>query len=276
MVQDQAILAQLSISQWTARKTDKNVTAEVERSHAAHDAGKFNKALVSKALLDPYAKLTSRVRDYHYNITLPWEDAGARLLPAVLFMDYTTAMRKFKDESFVLIADIKAKYPVEVQAARNRLGTMYNPGDYPDPDTIGQRFGINLEFRPVPSAADFRVDVSNEARAELEESVKQSVSARQADAVKSLYARIREVVAKVNERLSDPKAIFKDSLITNVSDLTRVLKGLNITNDPKITSLCEHMERKLIVSPGVLRTNERHRAEVAESAREILAELDGC
>ena len=39
MIQSRAMLANLSISQWTARKYDKSVSSEVEKAHAAHDAG---------------------------------------------------------------------------------------------------------------------------------------------------------------------------------------------------------------------------------------------
>lgn len=273
MIQTQAMLATLSISQWTARKQDKAITAEVEKAHAAHDAGRFNKLLVSKALLDPIAKLAGQVRDYHYSVTLPWSDTGARLLPSKLFMAYTDKLRTFRQEFERLVQAMVHQYPTEVQAARNRLGTMYNPGDYPEPWQLKDRFQIALDFTPVPSAQDFRLDVSAEAQDELRASVTAAVAAKQAQAVKATFARVREVVSKIAERLSDDKAVFKDSLIDNARDLCDVLDALNITGDEQLADVQRMVQNELIVSPFALRNDLTLRREVARRANAILSLL---
>lgn len=272
MIQSRAMLAQLSISQWTARKQDKKVSAEVEASHGAHDAGKYNKLLVNKVLLDPISKLAAKVREYHYSMTLPWSDAGA-LLPSALFMDYTVKMRGFKAEFQKAVGAMLDQYPAEVQAARVRLGTMYNPGDYPEAWELKDRFAINLEFTPVPDAQDFRVDVSNEAQDELRASVKQSVADRQADAVKATFARVRDVVSKIADRLSVENSIFKDTLIFNADDLCLVLKALNITDDPAITAVHGEITTHLLKHPENIRRDPVLRRMVADKAAEILATL---
>ncbi len=44
---DRALLVQLSISQWTARKYDKRVTQQaLTMNYASSDAGRFNKSLL--------------------------------------------------------------------------------------------------------------------------------------------------------------------------------------------------------------------------------------
>jgi hypothetical protein len=273
MIQTRAMLARLSISQWTARKYDKSVSSEVEKAHAAHDAGRFNKLLVDKKLLDPIAKLGGEVRTYHYSVTLPWTDAGDRLLPSILFMEYTTKIRKYRDEFNRLVGDLIAKYPTEVQAARNRLGTMYVASDYPDVSELRSRFAVDIEFVPVPDAKDFRVDVSNEAAEEIKESITKSVNARQAQAVRDCYRRVHEVVSKIYERLSDEKAVFKDSLIKNASDLMSVLPGLNITDDPELTALHTEITAMLQVTPKQLRENSQARRATADAADAVLAKL---
>lgn len=273
MLQNKAMLATLSISAWTARKQDKKVSAEVETAHGAHDAGRYNKMLVNKALLDPVSKLTGKIREYHYAMTLPWADSGARLLPSKLFMDYSSAVRSFRDQFTKLVKDLQAAYPAEVQAARTRLGSMYDPDDYPDPSDLFGKFGIALDFTPVPDAADFRVDVGKEAQDELRESVTQGVAARQAGAVKATYARIHEVVSKIEERLSLDNAIFKDSLIDNANELCVVLDALNITNDPVITALAKRIRTELVMPPSLLRQNPVARQRVALAARDILGQL---
>lgn len=268
------MLATLSIRSWTARKLDRKVTKEVEQANAAHDAGRFNKLLVSKALLDPVASLAGRIRDYHYSVTLPWADSGPRLLPSELFMDYTATMRKFKEEFHNAVSKLLTAYPGEVTAARTRLGHMYKPEDYPDTMDLNERFSVALEFTPVPDANDFRVGVSEEAQEELRASVTQAVAHRQEAAVKATYERVREVVSKIAERLSDPKAVFKDSLIENARELCAILKALNITNDPKLDQIEEAISTQLLCwSPEHLRNNTISRGTVARRAQAILETL---
>lgn len=272
-LQTKAMLASLSISQWAARKHDKTVSKEVELKHGAHDAGRFNKLLVNKTLLDPIAKLAGEIRTYHYSVTLPWTDKGDRLLPSILFMEYMAQIRVFRAKFDELVKNLLAAYPAEIQAARVRLGTMYDAADYPTVDELVDRFNMIVEFVPVPTAADFRVDVSESAAAEIRESITKTVATRQADAMKDCYRRVREVVSKIQERLSDDKAVFKDSLIENARDLMNVLPGLNIMNDPILNTLHQEITDTLLVRPDTLRHSPSKRRETADAADAILAKV---
>ena len=273
MLQDKAMLASLNISCWGARKQDKKVTAEVEAKHGAHDSGKFNKVLVDKALLEPINNVISRARTTHYRYTLPWTDDGRRILSGKSFGPCTTEIRTLKSEFEAAVRAMLKQYPLEVQAARNRLGSMYDPGDYPDPADLASRYSFELNFEPVPDGNDFRVDVGDEALAELRTSVTNTVVQRQSKAMESCYARLKEVVEKVSQRLSDPTAIFKDSLIQNVVDECVVMDGLNLTGDEKLSQLVTDIQAQLVVAPSVLRTNLERRAKVAAAASQLLLRI---
>lgn len=272
-LQEKAMLVQLTIKQWTATKQDKGVTGEVERKHGAHDAGQFAKRLVSKDLLDPIAKIAGQARENHYHYTLAWNDSGQRLLPSDLFAEYTAIHRQLHTKFDAAVDTMVLEYPREVQAARNRLGTMYNPGDYPDPSDMKGRFALKLDFSPVPDASDFRVSVGKDDRERLAESVRSAISDRQAAAVSATYSRIRDVVSKMSERLGDPAAIFKDSLVHNTIQLVSILDGLNITNDPVITDLCQDIKLHLTQPPTALRTSKHLREITAAHADRILRKL---
>jgi hypothetical protein len=272
-LQQKAMLAQLSISQWNGSKLDKKVTNEVEATHGAHKAGRFTKQLVDDKLLKPITEMVSKARKTHYHMTLSWSDDGKRILPSTLFLDFTTEFRTIKTGFDKAVDAMVQQYPIEVQAARNRLGTMYNPGDYPDPADIKAKFGMRLEFEPIPDGADFRVDIGAEAQEELQQAVMESVRERQQGAVKATYARIRDVVSKIEERLSDPEAKFHDTLITNAIELCQVLDGLNITNDPIITNVCKDMRDTLLMPPSLLKSSPSVREKTAAHAARILQRL---
>ena len=213
------------------------------------------------------------MRKYHYANTLPWNDSGDRLLTSVLFMGYTDQIREYKRQFAKKVSELAAAYPTEVQAARNRLGSMYDPGDYPDVSELYGRFDISIEFMPVPDAKDFRVDVSDEAADEIRNQITESVNLRMNEAVKDCYRRVREVVSKIHERLSIEDATFRDTLIENARDLMVVLPGLNITDDPVLAALHAEITELLMVEPTTLRNSPTKRKETADAADAILAKL---
>lgn len=272
-IHNKAMLCQLSISRWSGQKIDKGVTSEIEQIKSAHDSGKFTKTLVSKALLEPINQHLNALAKYHTQITLPWTDKGPRLLSSTTFMDYNKNVRDAKTKMQVLLDNLVKQYPTEVQAARNRLGAMYNPDDYPDPSDLRSQYAIDVEIMPVPDQKDFRVDMADDELDEVKQNITAKINEKQQAAVESTYARIREVTSKVVERLSDDKAIFKDTLMTNVSDLVNILDGLNITNDPEITNIGVYLRNEIIHPPEALRRNLALRRRTAEKAQELLTKL---
>lgn len=269
MLQDKSMLVDLVIRKWTATKHDKTVSSEIEKAHAAHDAGRYNKRLIDKAHTATIETLAGQIRKYHYTRTLPWTDKGQRLLPSALFMDYRQDITSFKAQYLKARDEFLVLYPQLVTAARNRLGSMYDPQDYPSVDELRKAYDIELEIMPVPDAGDFRVTVDNEVRDEIREQITNAVQARQAAAVKDCYARMREVVGRIAEQCSKEKGKIYDSLMENTEDLVTVLSGLNITGDPTIAQL-EQDIRGLLTPVDTIRTSPTARKRVADTASDIL------
>lgn len=266
MLHDRAMLITVSVSQWTARKHDAKASKEVAVANGAQNAGRFNKLLIDSKALEPIAKATSRIREYHYQRTLPWTDDGRRLLPSKLYFEYTTEMRKLKSEFDQAVDAFVKVYPSLVQSERRRLGQLYDPNDYPQ--DIRSRFGVLLSPEPVPAANDFRVDIGPDI-AKVREELERTTQERQTKALNDCWVRIRDVVGKVHERLSNPEAIFRDSLIENVENLAEVLGGLNFTDDPTIEQARLDL-KAMIMSPDAIRRSKTNRKKVADAAADIL------
>lgn len=267
---DHAMLASLNISQWSARKHDKSVTTEVDKAHGAKDGGRYNKLLIDTAALDPSDKVAGAARQHHYKVTLPWGDNGDRLLPASLFMDYTQTMRQFRTEFEDRVRLLVQNYPALVQAARSRLGTMYDPSDYPP--NIRDRFDFSTSFSPVPTANDFRVDLSAEHIEYIKADITSRLQTRQNDAVKDVWSRVRKIVSKIHEQTIDENRKIYDSAIENAREFVDMLPALNFTGDSELNQI-EVDIRSLLVSPDRLRADKRLRADTAKAADAILAKL---
>lgn len=269
---NKAMIVALTVSCWTARKQDKQVSVEVEKAHGAVDAGRYNKLLIDKAYLDPLTSYAGKVRNEHYRLTLPWLDNGGRLLPSKLFFEYQSTMDKLKSEYRKLVEDFVAVYQTQlVPAARNRLGTMYDPSDYPDATLLPRKFGIDIDIMPVPQGEDFRVEVSESERARIQAEIEERTHRRKLDAMADAWARVRNCVELIHLRTSADKPIIRESLMENAQDLVKLLPGLNVLEDPRMTDIAREITDNLLVQTWMLRNNDQTRQEVAKHAARILS-----
>lgn len=272
---DKAMLARLSITQWSARKTDKRVTAHVHAEYnASADSGRYNKALVSAEALQKVQQIAGAARDEHYKLTLPWRDDGARILPAKAYLDYSKLMRRLRSDFENAAGEFCDLYPSYIQNARSRLNGMFNPSDYPDIEKIRGKFSWSVSIDPLPVGGDFRVELSDaeaqRIRQDIDGRTKQALQAGLQDA----WKRLHEALARVVERLSDPEAVFRDSLIGNLRELCDVLPLLNFADNPDLERARKAVESKLAgLDPESLRGNLKFRAKAATDAQQIMQDM---
>lgn len=271
-IQNHSMLVNMTIHRWTATKHDRSVSNEVERTHQARNAGRYNKQLIDKAHLVEIDRLSNQLRAFHYQHTLPWAEEGARLLPTKLFLTYQSGIFDLREKRDRAVEQFLTTYPQLVNDARSRLNTMFDPADYPSVEKLREKFGVDVEYMPVPNANDFRVDIAHELQEGVRQQMLQSISARQEKMVADCWQRVREVVSRIAEQCSNPKGRIHDSLMENAQSLADVIDGLNITANSDIAYVGEQL-RALIVDPDRLRTSPTTRAAVALNAEQILQRI---
>lgn len=270
MFDKRAMLVELTIRQWAARKHDKKVSREVDQGHGAKNAGRYNKQLIAKDALEPIAKKASAIRLFHYARTLPWGNNGQRLLPAKFFLDYRNELVKHRDEFNRLVDTFMASYPQLVSDARMRLGSLYDPNEYPPATDVRLGFGVEFDIFPVPTAGDFRVDVANEERSEIAAQIEAATQERQANATKACYMRVRDVLQRMKQQCVAGKTRITDSLVADIRDLANMLDDLNIAEDPELTRLNNEIRRDLLVDIEDLRRSPTTRQTIGDRASELL------
>ena len=232
-----AMLVELSISAWTARKLDKKVSTQVDLDkHAKTRAGNYNKNLLAgTGFLDTITKYAANARAWHLSQTLPWSDNGIRLLPMSNFMTYKENLVTLEKNYQALVDKFIVAYPNLVSAAAFQLGDLFDRTEYPEADTIARKFKFNVNYLPVPMAGDFRVDIGEEAKAELVQNCERAYTDRLNNAMKDAWGRLHECLTRMSERLSDDdngnRKVFRDSLVENAVELVDLLKHFNLTGD---------------------------------------------
>lgn len=279
-----AMIVELSVSTWTARKLDRKVTDEVvQNKHAkATDAARVNKHLLAgRNELENINKYVTASRGFMYDNTLPWSDNGQRLLPAVKFMEFDQAMRERQDVFEKMVNDFVKVYPTLITAQAMQLGSMFNRDDFPSVSEIRQKFGWSLGYLPVPKAGDFRIDVGNKAQKELQERLEELANKRVQEAHNSLWEKLHEHLGRMADRLQvdviggeEKPRKFHDTLVTGGLELCDVLKSLNITGDQKLENARKSLERVLLgLDPNDLRKDMLTREGVRKEVEQIMSKF---
>lgn len=275
-IHSRAMLAKLSIGCWTAHKYDKRISNEVSAQHGASaDAGRYNKHLLGgkNAASKHRAVIASaaQARLVHYRETLPWTDEGWRMLPTENWMHYCEKMRAASADFSAKADGFVLEYPAMKSSARSLLNGMYKEEDYPDPSKIADLFSCKIDYAPIPARGDLRVGLKTDEIAEIESAIEERVRSGMDAAVKDAWDRMREVVSKLSERLSNPDAVFRDSLVGNVKECVDVLRRLNPTGNFEIEDMRQKIERELAAfDPQDLRDVKPLREAAAAKAQAIL------
>jgi len=108
-----AVVVDLNISLWTARKLDKKVSQEVDHNkNTKVKAGNYNKHLLAGTQkLDELNKLVGTIRTWHYEQTMLWSDSGSRLLPFANFFTYKPTLDAYKKQFEDAVDQFLVEYP---------------------------------------------------------------------------------------------------------------------------------------------------------------------
>jgi hypothetical protein len=268
---DKAMLMRLSISQWTARKYDKNISEKVAGDYnTTKEAGRYNKVLIAQDAIKRISQIVTKARDFHEKQTLPWDDDGVRLLPAANYMNYTSNMRKLKSEYESAVNDFVLNYPVYVENARRSLNGMFRVEDYPTHEKLCLKYSFETKVTPLPVSSDFRVSIRDEEIQAIRVEIEMRMMNAQAVAMKDLWLRLFNSVDHMASTLSKSDPRIYDTLIGNIQEVVELLPRLNIADDMLLEKMRQEVAQKLChFSPEALRRNPLQRAVAAQEAQQI-------
>jgi hypothetical protein len=166
---------------------------------------------------EAFRRLTSvrtRVINYWRGLTLPYVEPGVRLIRQTEIEAFARAMEGFRDELTQAEADFNAVYP-QIQAdARQRLGRLYDPADYPP--AVRGLFAVAWDF-PSTEPPSYLMQL-NPGIYEQEQA---RVAARFEEAVRlaeqAFVSEFARLVGHLTERLSGgaegERKVFRDSAV---------------------------------------------------------------
>ena len=274
-----AMLVNLSISVWTARKLDKKATNDVISDNGAdRRAGNFNKNLLAGCQeLDALQKFASSARAASIGMTVPWSDSGLRLLSTQRFFKYNETMEGLKAEFNVLLDKLGSVYDWQVMQTQSKLGNLFNAAEYPTWDQLQGKFGFSLNYIPVPEAGSIQLDMEQRAQdliiQQYEEFYGAQIAKMYADVQERLQTELGRFVNQLRVEEGARGRIY-DSTIRHVERLAEMLEEVNFQDDVNIALFARQVKS---VVAGMTRedlvNNEGFRMETKATLEEALKNL---
>ena len=271
----------LSISWFGTRKT---LTPQ-QKAQAAESFGAEGEYLsAGKKLLDtshPAFKAVTAVRtrivSYFKGISLPYPEPAIRLLRQDDIQTFDVQMTTLRSDLDEAVEKLDEHYSELREAARERLGTLFNEGDYPD--SLRGLFAVEYDFPSVEPP-----DYLRQLNPELYQQECRRIAARFDEAVQlaeeAFTGELAKLVSHLTERLAGtednkPK-IFRDSAVENLSEFFERFRHLNIGSSEQLDKLVDQVQGIVRgVTPKDLRDRDSLRQHVATELSAVQSVLDG-
>ncbi|MBN70213.1 MAG: hypothetical protein CME32_13150 [Gimesia sp.] len=261
----------------------KSLTAQ-QKNQAADSFGAEGKYLsAGKKLLDTrhaafkaVTAIRGRAIAYWKGVSLPFPEPGIRLIRQDEITAFDQAIADFRQELDEAVDELDRHYEELRNAARDRLGDLFNPDDYP-PSLIGM-FEVEHDYPSVEPPNYLR-----QLNPELYEQECQRVQSRFDEAVQlaeqAFLSELTQMVDHLTERLTGrqdgkPK-VFRDTAVTNLTDFFDRFRQLNIRSNEQLDELVANAQQIIAgVNPQQLRDSQDVRERVASQMSAVQHNLD--
>ena len=209
---------------------------------------------------EPFRRLTSlrtQIVSAWRGRTLPYVEAGVRLIRQADVEDFVSVMESFRQELTQAEAELNAVYDQVKADARQRLGRLYNPADYPA--EIRGLFHVEWDF-PSVEPPNYLMRLNPDLYQQEQERVARRFEEAVQLAEQAFLGEFSKLVSHLTERLSSgpdgERKIFRDSAVANLVEFFERFRTLNVRSNAQLDELVEQAQRVVRgVEPAVLRDN---------------------
>jgi hypothetical protein len=271
-----AVLVNLTVSQWVAKKLDKKASNMIaDQEGADRRSGNYNKSLLPTCTqLDAVKQETALIRKDFYQNTLPWTIEGTFILPSANYLAFITEYRGKKAKWIRLVNKFLVGYDQAHLDAQRLLGGLYNAKDYPTDAELTAKFSMDMKVLPVPAGGDFRTDLPEAEAAAMRADVEKQVAEASTIATKEVWQRLYDKVSWLQGRLADPKNAFYNETFEDAKETCKLLKKLNFTGDADLEKLRFEAEHKLFkLHPQAIKNDPVVRNDTAAEAKAIMEKM---
>ena len=221
------------------------------------------------------AAVRSEASSYWRTVTLPFPEAGVRLLPQNSLGQFASTMGTCRERLQEAASELSSQYDQIKSEAQRRLGTLFNASDYPT--TLDGLFDLEVSYptiEPPNYLMALHPDVYQQEQARVPERFENAVEL----AEQAFATELQRLSAHLAERLTglhdgQPK-VFRDSAVENLREFFERFRRLNIRSSPELDTLVEEAQQVITgIEPQQLRDSVRLRQMVARDFEQIQASV---
>jgi hypothetical protein len=261
----------------TSRKV---ATGAVDTKDADPTLIKVSKTILESKTLDAIRSLQGDTRRQVAARSTPsmMFRSSVYLLPIALLTETDEYLVSQRAKLAGLVEKFLREYAADKVKAEAKLGSMFNPTDYPAPETLAAMIGITWAYIAVDAPAKLG-EVSRTIMAREQQKAAATWASALEEATAVLRAGFTDLVEHMLEKLTPgddgKKRVFRDSMIGNVREFLRTFPSRNLGDDAELAELARDAERLLSgVDAQALREGETIRDRVTLGMTAIKARLD--
>ena len=221
------------------------------------------------------AAVRSEASGYWRAQTLPFPEAGLRLLPQTKLAAFDVRMAQYRQALQEAARELTAQYDTIKSEAERRLGTLFNASDYPT--TLDGLFDLEVSYPTIEPPA-YLVSLHPEVYQQEQARVRERFESAVELAEQAFATELQRLTAHLAERLTglhdgQPK-VFRDSAVENLREFFERFRRLNIRSSPELDELVQQAQQTINgVEPQTLRDSNRLRQMVARDFEQIQASV---
>ncbi len=281
---DKVVLVKLTMRRAALTKRDNFLTDKVQRQEGDASLTVLTKLFRNRdSAINQILSKYNEIYAYHKKTTLPYVDAGPRLLPNELYFDYTQEMRKrIADvdsllDTYMPMYDDLVSDDVMYRNAGHMAGRA-NASEYPTAEQFRQATSVEMRFQPMPDARHFLFDLSEEDEATFKRAEEEALAAANADMVGRMLKPLAALVTKLSEYQGQKGERFHNSLIDNVIDGCDTALRLAINPSQELcdtVAFIKDQAQKMLTTVEVVKGSAIARANAKHELELVAKRLEG-
>lgn len=217
-----------------------------------------------------------QVVNYWRGVTLPYPTEGVRLIKRDDIEGFDRKMQEFRDELRAAVANLQLEYESLKARARENLGALYDPADYPA--SLEGEFGISWEYPPVEPPRylmNFNPELYEAEQRRVQTRFEQAVAMAEDAFTEQLQQLVTHLIERLTDKSDGSPKIFRNSAVENFREFYEQFRKLNVRGNTELDALVSRANDLVSgVDPQDLRDSSTRRAELREQMHAVQNTLD--
>jgi hypothetical protein len=218
----------------------------------------------------------SRILGYWKGMTLPYPEPGIRLIRQDRLDTFNAHMSELQSDLREAVEQLDRHYADLQSAARDRLGSLFNPSDYPP--SLRNLFHVAWDFpsvEPPDYLRQLNPDLYQQECQRMQQRFDEAVQLAEQAFVDELSQLVGHLTERLTGQVDGKPKVFRDSAVENLTEFFQRFRRLNIRSNEQLDQLVDQCQKVVRnVDPRDLRDGRGLRQSVAQKLTGVQQSLE--